>query len=94
MLYGVHRGTLGKEKAELLVNEVYGPTIQGEGKTIGKEVSFLRLSGCNLSCICFCGVAIICLFGDIDAIQPLLPIFYIALFNLACSIWVGFQDRI
>lgn len=35
----------------LKVNEIFGPTIQGEGKTAGKEVLFLRLSTCNLHCI-------------------------------------------
>jgi 7-cyano-7-deazaguanosine (preQ0) biosynthesis protein QueE len=35
----------------LLVNEIFGPTVQGEGKTIGKKVIFLRLAICNLSCI-------------------------------------------
>lgn len=38
-------------KDKLKVNEIFGPTIQGEGKTSGKEVLFLRLSGCNLHCI-------------------------------------------
>ena len=32
------------------INEIFGPTIQGEGKTAGKIVMFLRLSGCNLHC--------------------------------------------
>lgn len=35
----------------LKVNEIFGPTIQGEGKSTGKEVVFLRLSQCNLHCI-------------------------------------------
>lgn len=34
----------------LMVNEIFGKTIQGEGKSAGKEVLFLRLSGCNLAC--------------------------------------------
>lgn len=33
------------------VNEIFGPTIQGEGRSTGKEVMFLRLSGCNLHCV-------------------------------------------
>lgn len=33
------------------VNEIFGPTIQGEGKSAGKPVMFLRLSQCNLHCI-------------------------------------------
>lgn len=35
----------------ILVNEIFGPTIQGEGKNAGKPVAFLRLAGCNLHCI-------------------------------------------
>ena len=33
------------------VNEIFGPTIQGEGKSLGKPVSFIRLAGCNLHCV-------------------------------------------
>jgi 7-carboxy-7-deazaguanine synthase len=32
------------------VNEIYGPTVQGEGPSTGKRCAFLRLSGCNLTC--------------------------------------------
>lgn len=34
----------------LYVNEIFGPTIQGEGKSAGRPVAFLRLAGCNLQC--------------------------------------------
>jgi 7-carboxy-7-deazaguanine synthase len=34
----------------LNVSEWFGPTIQGEGRNAGQLASFLRLSGCNLSC--------------------------------------------
>lgn len=37
----------------LLVSEIFGPTIQGEGPSIGKPVKFLRLGACNLACT-FC----------------------------------------
>jgi 7-carboxy-7-deazaguanine synthase len=33
------------------VNEIFGPTIQGEGKSAGRPVAFLRLADCNLHCI-------------------------------------------
>lgn len=33
------------------INEIFGPTIQGEGKSAGKEVMFIRTAGCNLACI-------------------------------------------
>lgn len=35
---------------KLQVNEIFGPTIQGEGRSAGKDVLFLRLSLCNLAC--------------------------------------------
>lgn len=35
----------------IAINEIFGPTIQGEGKTAGTEVMFIRTSGCNLACI-------------------------------------------
>jgi 7-carboxy-7-deazaguanine synthase len=34
----------------LLVSEVFGPTFQGEGPSLGRRCSFLRLGGCNLHC--------------------------------------------
>lgn len=35
----------------LNVNEIFGPTIQGEGIHTGHRVGFLRLAGCNLACV-------------------------------------------
>lgn len=32
------------------INEIFGPTFQGEGQTIGKLSAFVRVSGCNLTC--------------------------------------------
>jgi 7-cyano-7-deazaguanosine (preQ0) biosynthesis protein QueE len=37
-------------KGMLIVNEVFGPTFQGEGKNIGKPTYFLRVTGCNQHC--------------------------------------------
>lgn len=34
----------------LVVSEVFGPTIQGEGPTVGRRAGFIRLGGCNLAC--------------------------------------------
>lgn len=33
------------------VNEIFGPTVQGEGKSAGMPCAFLRLALCNLHCI-------------------------------------------
>jgi 7-cyano-7-deazaguanosine (preQ0) biosynthesis protein QueE len=34
----------------LAVNEIFGPTFQGEGVNLGMPCMFLRLAGCNLAC--------------------------------------------
>lgn len=34
----------------LAVNEIFGPTVQGEGPSIGHRCFFVRLAGCNLTC--------------------------------------------
>jgi 7-cyano-7-deazaguanosine (preQ0) biosynthesis protein QueE len=36
--------------ATLVVSEVFGPTWQGEGPSIGRRAGFVRLGRCNLSC--------------------------------------------
>lgn len=42
---------LGATQArDLLVSEVFGPTFQGEGPSLGRRCSFVRLGGCNLHC--------------------------------------------
>jgi 7-carboxy-7-deazaguanine synthase len=35
---------------ELIVAEVFGPTFQGEGPSIGRRAGFVRLGRCNLDC--------------------------------------------
>ena len=37
----------------LVVNEIFGPTIQGEGPSAGQRAGFVRLGRCNLDCV-FC----------------------------------------
>jgi 7-cyano-7-deazaguanosine (preQ0) biosynthesis protein QueE len=37
----------------LVVSEVFGPTFQGEGPSLGRRAGFLRLGRCNLACT-FC----------------------------------------
>src|SRR5690606_17108863 len=34
----------------LVVADVFGPTVQGEGPSCGRRSSFIRLGGCNLAC--------------------------------------------
>jgi 7-carboxy-7-deazaguanine synthase len=34
----------------LMVSEIFGPTFQGEGASLGRRCVFLRLGGCNLHC--------------------------------------------
>jgi organic radical activating enzyme len=37
-------------EGELLVSETFGPTVQGEGPSLGQRAVFIRLMGCNLTC--------------------------------------------
>ncbi len=34
----------------LVVSEVFGPTVQGEGPSLGRRAAFVRLGRCNLTC--------------------------------------------
>jgi len=34
----------------LVVSEVFGPTVQGEGPSLGRRAAFVRLGRCNLDC--------------------------------------------
>jgi 7-carboxy-7-deazaguanine synthase len=34
----------------LLVSEIFGPTFQGEGPSVGQRCTFIRFGGCNLHC--------------------------------------------
>ncbi|BBG00364.1 7-carboxy-7-deazaguanine synthase QueE [Pseudonocardia saturnea] len=45
-----YRGVLRPGASELLVSEVFGPTLQGEGPSAGRAAVFLRLGMCNLAC--------------------------------------------
>lgn len=46
----VWRGAERVTGEALLVSEIFGPTIQGEGPSAGQPCTFVRLGGCNLSC--------------------------------------------
>ena len=35
---------------QIIINEIFGPTVQGEGVNSGKQAAFIRLGGCNLTC--------------------------------------------
>lgn len=43
-----HDGTTGYDT--LMVSEIFGPTVQGEGRHAGLRCAFVRLMGCNLHC--------------------------------------------
>jgi 7-carboxy-7-deazaguanine synthase len=38
------------DRPSLVVSEIFGPTVSGEGPTLGQRCAFLRLGGCNLDC--------------------------------------------
>ena len=40
----------GDDGGTLVVSEVFGPTFQGEGPSIGQRAAFVRLGRCNLDC--------------------------------------------
>lgn len=37
----------------LEINEIFGPTIQGEGKLVGNLSIFIRFGKCNFKCVGF-----------------------------------------
>src|SRR3954454_12718978 len=53
---GVHRRRRARPRppgvsgAELVVSEVFGPTWQGEGPSLGRRCGFVGLGRCNLAC--------------------------------------------
>ena len=40
----------GEHPGTLVVSEVFGPTFQGEGPSVGQVAAFVRLGRCNLAC--------------------------------------------
>ncbi|PXY37245.1 7-carboxy-7-deazaguanine synthase QueE [Prauserella flavalba] len=36
---------------DLVINEMFGPTFQGEGPSTGRYARFIRLFGCHISCV-------------------------------------------
>jgi 7-carboxy-7-deazaguanine synthase len=42
--------TAAVARARLVVSELFGPTVQGEGPSAGRPACFVRLSNCNLAC--------------------------------------------
>lgn len=46
-----HSSTGSRTAQYLLVSEVFGLTLQGEGPSTGRPCMFIRLGGCNLQCV-------------------------------------------
>ncbi|GII96721.1 7-carboxy-7-deazaguanine synthase QueE [Sinosporangium siamense] len=44
------RAVIPPREGNLIVAELFGPTLQGEGPSLGTHAAFLRLSRCNLTC--------------------------------------------
>ena len=38
--------------SKIPVLEIFGPTIQGEGRVIGRKTMFVRTAGCDYRCSC------------------------------------------
>lgn len=38
------------QRDQLVVSEIFGPTFQGEGPSVGQRAGFVRLGRCNLTC--------------------------------------------
>jgi 7-carboxy-7-deazaguanine synthase len=43
-------GSSADQTGALLISEIFGPTLQGEGRQQGQPCAFVRLGGCNLTC--------------------------------------------
>lgn len=49
--YADEVNSVADASGQLSVSEIFGPTWQGEGSSIGKRCYFLRLGGCNQHCV-------------------------------------------
>ena len=57
----------------LFVNEIFGPTVQGEGAASGRHCLFLRVADCNLQCT-WCDTAYTWAFNEHSASKLEVPI--------------------
>ncbi len=62
----------GREAGTLPVVEVFGPTLQGEGRAIGRKVLFVRLAGCDWACR-WCDTAYAWRPGEMAPVERLSP---------------------
>lgn len=67
-------------KKKYKINEIFGPTIQGEGSNTGMVVSFVRFSGCNKKCP-FCDTnhqkgKLLTIEEIINKLPPIVPVIF------------------
>jgi len=59
----------------LKINEIFGPTVQGEGAAGGRHCLFVRVAQCNLQC-CWCDTAYTWAFNEHMAHKLEVPVVY------------------
>jgi organic radical activating enzyme len=68
-------GGLVSELDIIRINEIFGPTIQGEGAAAGRHCLFVRVSGCNLQCT-WCDTPYTWAFDEHKASKLQLPVVF------------------
>lgn len=78
------------DRPTLVVSEVFGPTVQGEGPSLGRRAAFLRLGRCNLDCR-FCDTPFT---WDWDAYDPAVELSERAVDDVVAEIDAMGVDRV
>ncbi len=63
---------MSTDASKLAVMEIFGPTVQGEGRQIGLKTLFVRLAGCDWACA-WCDSAFTWRPGEIAPVERLTP---------------------